>query len=396
MNKQNSLNLKEKNALKNTNKPKNLRKDKTMKNFNNKKIVKLNLDLFSYNRLTNKNNRIKNSFSTMEKNNKNNSLTEKIKKKKDSILYKKFLEFKKNNKQNKQNFQKDNTSVFFSLKSSSSLNTSYLSSSKRKKKKNIKVQKEKPNLTITNLNIIKKFKKKNSAKIINKTELFNHIINNNEQNEENKENYFKRNNSCIIFNNKKLQKDFGLNNFKNKKINEKNKKNNTLKLVSQNYFEKIKFKKYKYYNEKNNDYAKGRRKRVEDKLNEIIYEKYKISRPLRMTQRVFCIDEESKIDKNINKKNYDNNIFKISNNNNFINNLNFHFYLNDIDIPNVQNNDKNNQIIYYNNKINNIIKMRRDLSIEDFFGGFRRDYNLLDFNFTFLFQNKNNNKRIYE
>ncbi len=82
MNKQNSLNLKEKNALKNTNKPKNLRKDKTMKNFNNKKIVKLNLDLFSYNRLTNKNNRIKNSFSTMEKNNKNNSLTEKIKKKK--------------------------------------------------------------------------------------------------------------------------------------------------------------------------------------------------------------------------------------------------------------------------------------------------------------------------
>ena len=52
---------------------------------------------------------------------------------------------------------------------------------------------------------------------------------------------------------------------------------------------------------------------------------------------------------------------------------------------NNKNNKNSSQIIYYNNRINNIIKMRKKLSIENFFGDFRRDYNLLDFNFTFLY-----------
>ena len=167
----------------------------------------------------------------------------------------------------------------------------------------------------------------------------------------------------------------------------------TLNLISKNYFEKMKFNKYKYYNEKNMDYAKERRQRLEDKLNEILYEKYKVFRPLRTTERKFHFDDETKNDKN-NKKKYDNNMCKVLNNNNIINNFNFYFDMNifkenNKDKQNEQNDENSSQIIHYNNQINNIIKMRKDLSIESFFGDFRRDYNLLDFNFTFLFnQNK--------
>ena len=243
--------------------------------------------------------------------------------------------------------------------------------------------------------------------LIKKNEFFNNIINNiNEKNDENKKSNknFRRNKSCMNFNNKKLEKDFEINEKEiksnNKKEDEKidknakKKYNMTLNLISKKYFEKMKFNKYKYYNEKNMDYAKERRQRVEDKINQILYEKYKISRPLRMSERKFHIDDETKTDNNIKKK-YDNNMYKVLNtNNNIINNFNFYFDMNNYkennkDNQNEQKDDNSSQIIHYNNQINNIIKMRKDLSIEDFFGGFRRDYNLLDFNFTFLFnQNK--------
>ena len=406
MNKENSLMLKEKKEMKTNNKK--LIKNNTDNNLNIKENKKLDLNLSYYYRLAQKKNKYKKDFCSI-KNNFNNSSIGK-EKNRDSILYKKFLEFKNSNKfQNKSNSKSYKTDDdFFSSKLTLSYSETNLRISKNKriknKKKNCNNQSKKnKNLEILNKNYIKK----KSAHLINKNEFFNNIINNiNEKNEENKKcnKNFRRNKSCINFNNKKLEADFEIsekeNKTKNKKENEilkksvKKKYNMTLNLISKNYFEKMKFNKYKYYNEKNMDYAKERRQRVEDKLNEILYEKYKISRPLRMAKRKFHIDDEAKKDKN-NKKNYDNNMCKVLNiKNNIINNFNFYFGINTFkennkDNQNEDNNENSSQVMHYNSQINNIIKMRKDLSIEDFFGDFRRDYNLLDFNFTFLFnQNK--------
>ena len=399
MDKQNSLKSKEKKVLKKGSIPKYLRKNNTMENLNNKKKKKLDLNLSAYYRYTKKNDKLQNKFSI-----KKNNISSTKKGNENSILFKKFLDFKNKNKSprksNIKNNEKDKKNKFFSIinerfeKPSISHNSYDLSKSNKLKNKTIEI-KENQGKVDKNIKNIKIIQKKKTAKIINKIELFNNIININSQKEEinRKCNNFKRINSCQNFNNDKLKKDFELNKTKTIKKSEKKKKSNmTLNLISKKYFEKIRFNRYKYYNKKNNEYAKERRKRVEDKLNEIIYEKYRISRPLRISERIFYVDEEFKNEKNNNKNYYDNNNFQNLNiNNNIINNLNF--YLNDnIDNHNEQNNKKSNQIIYYNNQIDNIVKMRKKLSIDEFFGVFKRDYNLLDFNFTFLFHNKNINK----
>ena len=397
MDNNNSLKSKEK-SLKKASVPKHLRKVNTMKNLNNKKMKKLDLDLSSYYRLTKKNGKLQGNCSTMKKNN----IWTIENKDKDSILYKKFLEFQKNSKSQSgiKNDVKDWNNTFFSVKSSISHNSS-LTNSKNKannKKNKIEIKQDKVNKNVKDM---KKIQKRKTAKIINKTELFNSIINNNKKKEEIKRNnnYLRKTNSCQNFNNDKLQKKLGFKETKTVKKSKKKKKNNTtLNLISKKYFERIKFNKYKYYNKNNNDYANERRKRVEDKLNDIIYEKYKVSRPLRITERKFLLEEESKNDKNNNKINYDNNFKNLNINNNIIHDLNYFINLNDnIDDHNENNNNNNNnknssQIKYYNNRINNIIKMRKKLSLENFFGEFRRDYNLLDFNFTFLFHNQKINK----
>ena len=438
MEKNNTLKTKEKKSSK----KKKFMKMNTLKYFNRKKNGNLVINISSYNRMAKKtkNKRINSTI----KNNKNICSTDKNIAHKYTILYRKFLEFKfinkfKSKEQKKENSKnakakKDNS--FFSSRRSYSQTSSNLNNSKRKfinkitKMTNPKKEEDK---NIPNSG------KKNSSKIINKTELFNIIINSKkkEKDEEFLDNQnIKRNQSYKNFNNIDLVNKSGIQSkSKNTKLFTKNKKQKkydmTLNLVSKNYFEKMKFNKYKYYNDKNENYVKRRRQRVEEKVNEILFEKYKEIRPLRMTERVFFIDEEYKSDKNNhnenNKNNFDNNMCKVLDNNNIVNRYNYYFYINNIkenkednnqnneeNNKNFNNNKKNNnnknnnnnqnnknrnknkkrkieqknensnQITYYNNQINNIVKMRRSLSIEDFFRGFRRDYNLLDFNFTFL------------
>jgi hypothetical protein len=211
-------------------------------------------------------------------------------------------------------------------------------------------------------------------------------------------------NSCTIFNNDKLKNDLDMNQnnnnnntelekviIKNKTL-KRNKSNKNMSLNSKKYMEKLKLKfdKCKYYNAKNSEYINERRQRIEEKLNEIINEKYKITRPLRMTERVFYVKDESKNDNINNKITFDNHMCKILNNKSIINNYDFnmYFYLNNFkENADKQNGEKCNQMNYYNNQINNIIKMRKYMSTESFFNDFKRDYNLLDFNFAFLLEN---------
>ena len=404
MDKEKSLKIKDEKIIKTPN---------SQKKFNNNK--KLDINLSSYYKLTKKNNKFKKNISIFKTKN-HNSTEIKDNHNKDSILYKKFLEFKFNNKsqkkanisnqKSKKKYKYNNSNKSFSS-FSSNLKETNNKKSKTKNNKNKENKENKENINLKNSKNKINYKNKKDKKILNKTELFNNIINNNnekeEKNNEKRYNTLKNNKSCQNFNNNNLIKDFEIkDNIKNnieenqddKEI--KKKTNMTLNLISKTYFEKMKFNKYKYYNEKNKDYIKERRQRIEDKMNEILYEKYKIIRPLRMTERKFQIEDESKNDKNNNnnnKNNFDNNMCKILKGNN-LNNLNYNIYYfmnnfkdNNIENKNEENSKNYNQIIYYNNKINDISKMRKYLSIEDFFGDFRRDYNLLDFNFTFLFHN---------
>ena len=377
------------------------------KTMNKRNIRKLNINLSSYYKLTkNNDNTIVKKNISLYKSNKPNSTEIKDNQKRDSILFKKFLEFKNNNrskkKLNKSNSKsKTKNNIFKSSKSSSSFSTTNLKDTKNKAKSESIQNTQNSNKSNKKTKKTKNFnKKKKTQKIINKTELFNNIINNNSKRSEKKDdkkcNNLKRVNSCQNFsNNNNYIKDFEIKDKTNKcedKQDEKPikmKRHMSLNLISQKYFEKMKFNKYKfkYYNKKNNDYANERRQRVEEKVNEILYEKYKIIRPLRMTKRKFYIENGSKYDKNNNQNVFDNNMCKILKKNT-INSM--YFYLNNykdniIENQKEENIQNYNQIIYYNNKINDIIKMRKYLSIEDFFGSFRRDYNLLDFNFTFLY-----------
>ena len=394
MKQNNSLNPKAKYNLKKSNSQKNIGKN----------TKKLNIDLSAYNMLSITNNimlkknlstnRNKNIFTTEPKNEQN----------KECLLYKKFLEFKEKNKKSKPKPNPKFTKINKTSRPKSSLASKSSNTNKPKKKVNLN------NIKVKSIN--NKIKKNNSfirnekSKLINKNEFFSQIINNTYRNgkdtSNNNINNMKRNNS-YQFDNVGFKKDLNLSDIINKTRNilekseslkktQKKKKNNTLNLISQKYFEKMKFNRYKYYNIKNNDYINERRKRVEEKIKDILYEKYKIIRPLRMSERIFYIDSETKSAKNIKRINFDNNMCKILNNNNYLNNINCNifFYLDNYkDINSEKKKEEtcpnSSQIIYYKNHINDIIRMRRDLCIEDFFRYFRRDYHLLDFNFTFLY-----------
>ena len=272
-----------------------------------------------------------------------------------------------------------------------------------------------------------KFNKKKSTNFVNKIDIFNKIINSNTI----KKNpvKFQRSQSCQIlksntendiikYNKKNKNKKEGE---KDNELIEENKLHNqTLDLKSKEYSQNIKSDKNQYYNNKNNIYIIERRQRIEEKLNEILFEKYKVVRPLRMTKRKFFIENKSKKNKNklfdqkiYNKRNF-NNRMNINLNNILRNNYNNSW--NNIMNSSKENNEKNNkdyknkniikirnnddkdfknnpyysQSINYNNTINNIIKMRKFLTIEEYFNEIRREYNLLDFNFSFLLENLKN------
>ena len=205
-----------------------------------------------------------------------------------------------------------------------------------------------------------------------------------------------RNISCKNFNNSKLKKNYDLNNSKIKNTENDEVTHDIGKyLVSTKYFEKVKFNKYKYYNDRNNFYIESRRQRIDDYFNKIIYEKYKILKPLRMTQRIFYKEENNKIYTEQNDINIANNLFYSDDNrkNNTFKNINKYLFN---ESSNFNRYDKKNTInknlkMYYQ-KIKQLSDTRNDLLTKEFF--MRKDYGLLDFNFSFLnkrYKSKKNN-----
>ena len=205
-----------------------------------------------------------------------------------------------------------------------------------------------------------------------------------------------RNISCKNFNNSKLKKNYDLNNSKIKNTENDEVTHDIGKyLVSTKYFEKVKFNKYKYYNDRNDFYIESRRQRIDDYFNKIIYEKYKILKPLRMTQRIFYKEENNKIYTEQNDINIANNLFYSDDNrkNNTFKNINKYLFN---ESSNFNRYDKKNTInknlkMYYQ-KIKQLSDTRKDLLTKEFF--MKKDYGLLDFNFSFLnkrYKSKKNN-----
>lgn len=208
-----------------------------------------------------------------------------------------------------------------------------------------------------------------------------------------------RNMSCKNFNNTKLKKNYDLEELKLKNDEDEDMTHDIGKYnISTKYFEKVKFNKFKYYNDRNNYYIDTRRQRIEDYLNKELYEKYKVLKPLRTTERIFYKEEDEKMtneqnDINISNNlfysdyNRKNNVFKIINNYLFNESSNF----NKCD----KNIMKNKNLKMYYQKVKQISNSRRDLLTKEFFDGIkRRNYNLLDFNFSFLYKkNKGKNNK---
>ena len=311
-------------------------------------------------------------------NKKNGNTKIEINGKKDSKSKSKEKDISKNKSKSKSNSNKKrrNKSGYNDKK-----NNSYINNKSQTKKNGYKEIKKME---------LQNYEKKKSA--IYKIDLFKKIINSNVI--EKKPEKLRRSNSCqLIFNDVKIDEQ----NNNTKKTENATSGSNSKSKINISY----------YYNEKNNDYIKERRHRVEDKFNQILFEKYKITRPLRMTQRKFYVEKNNKSTKknknknnpkNKNKNNYNNKMnpnLNAMERSNYFNNLNYMMnnFRNIESNKNNKNNKKQNynQDIYYREQINNIIKMRKFLSIEEFFNEIDRNYNLLDFNFAFLmeyFKNK--------
>lgn len=208
-----------------------------------------------------------------------------------------------------------------------------------------------------------------------------------------------RNMSCKNFNNTKLKKNYNLEELKlksdeNEEITHDIGKYN----ISTKYFERVKFNKYKYYNDRNNYYIDTRRQRIEDYLNKELYEKYKVLKPLRTTERIFYKEEDEKTTKEQNDINISNNLFYSDYNrkNNVFKIIN-NYLFNESSNYNKCNKNimKNKNLKMYYQKVKQISNSRRDLLTSEFFDGIkRRNYNLLDFNFSFLYKkNKGKNNK---
>ena len=195
-----------------------------------------------------------------------------------------------------------------------------------------------------------------------------------------------RNASCKNFNNSKIKKVYDFDN-----INIKNEENEDFDhdigkyLTSSKYFEKVRFNKYKYYNDKNIYYIETRRQRIEDYLNKIIYEKYKILKPLRTTERIFFKEDNFNINNEQNEINVANNLFYSDYNrkNNYFKSINKFIFEESLNYNKYDKNISNNKNmkLYYKN-VKQISSSRKNLLTNDFFG--RKEYSLLDFDFSFL------------
>ena len=173
-----------------------------------------------------------------------------------------------------------------------------------------------------------------------------------------------RNSSCKNFNKYNLKKNY---NFENISKEEQSHDIGKYLINSQKFFEKVKNNKCQYYNEKNNYYIDTRRQRIEDNLNKQILEEYKILKPLRMTERKFYKGNKEKINNQQNEINISNNYNKFDKN--LLNNKNLKMYY---------------------DKIKQISNSRKNLFIEEFFNDNRKkECDLLDFDFSFLYKKYN-------
>ena len=173
-----------------------------------------------------------------------------------------------------------------------------------------------------------------------------------------------RNSSCKNFNKYNLKKNY---NFENISKEEQSHDIGKYLINSQKFFEKVKNNKCQYYNEKNNYYIDTRRQRIEDNLNKQILEEYKILKPLRMTERKFYKGNKEKINNQQNEINISNNYNKCDKN--LLNNKNLKMYY---------------------DKIKQISNSRKNLFIEEFFNDNRKkECDLLDFDFSFLYKKYN-------
>ena len=199
-----------------------------------------------------------------------------------------------------------------------------------------------------------------------------------------------RNSSCKNFNKYNLKKNY---NFENISKEEQSHDIGKYLISSQKFFEKVKNNKCQYYNEKNYYYIDTRRQRIEDNLNKQILEEYKILKPLRMTERKFYKGNKEKINNQQNEINISNNVFFSDYNkkNNEFKAIN-KFLFNESD--NYNKCDKNllnnkNLKMYYD-KIKQISNSRKNLFIEEFFNDNRKkECDLLDFDFSFLYKKYN-------
>ena len=199
-----------------------------------------------------------------------------------------------------------------------------------------------------------------------------------------------KNMSCKNFNNTKLKKIYDLEEIGKEK--EEDLHNIGKFLVSSKYFEKVKFNRYKYYNINNNYYIDGRRQRIEDYLNKMIFEKYKVIKPLRMTERIFYKEEDEKTNKEQNDINISNNLFYSDYNrqNKYFKDIN-NFLFNESSNYNGYNNTKlpkNKNLTQYYKNIKKISNSRKNLMIDNYFDTNRKEYSLLDFNFSLFHRNK--------
>ena len=159
---------------------------------------------------------------------------------------------------------------------------------------------------------------------------------------------------------------------------------------SKKYFEKVKFNKYQYYNEKNNYYIDSRRQRIENNLNKQLLEEYNKLKPLRLTERIFYKEDNENTNKEKDRINISNNLFysDYDNKNNAFRAINKYLFNESDNFNKCDKNPMNNRNMrMYNEKINQISNSRKNFLTGDFFNDNKKnECDLLDFDFSFLYK----------
>ena len=312
---------------------------------------------------------IKNNKSINQKSKENLKIVNKDKKSKEKILQKNNIQ-NSDKKEQKENINKNNINIKMDKPNSKKFKSKQLNKVLSEKMFNKRLNKQKSaklKLPSTNNTTIKKpeFKKlirTASCKNFNNSQLINHY-------------------NFEIKKNEKEENDHDIGNYLELSKYEEKKRNRN---------------KFQYYNESNNYYIYTRRQQVEDYLNKMYYDEYKILQPLRMTSRIFFNEED--IETNNNEQsdnNIANNLFfsKCNKKNNYIKTVDKFFFNDSMKYNN--NCDKKplygKNLINYYKKVKQISASRKDLFTKEFFE--KKEYSLLDFDFSFINKKKKKKKK---